>query len=647
MKILQKSLQKQTKHIYIAYYTYMINKYKGVVIMCGFAGVVNLKEKIIDKKQVIINMNQTLSKRGPDECGYYLEDNVLFGHRRLVVIDPDGGKQPMTFKYMGNTYTILYNGQIYNTEELRNELKGFGFTFEGHSDTEVLLKSYIHFKEDVVKKLNGIFAFAVWDTNNKKLFIARDHFGVKPLYYCFINHNFVFASEIKAILKFPGIEASLDEQGVCELFGIGPAHTAGTTAFKNIYELKPASMLIFKDDEIHISKYWKLKSKIHTDNLDKTCDTVKELLEDSIKRQLVSDVPLCTFLSGGLDSSIITLHAANYCKEHNLPPLNTYSIDYVDNDKNFVKTDFQPNSDNYYIDLMRNKLNTNHHTIVLDTPELASYLEDAMIARDFPGMADVDSSLLLFCKHVKNDATVTLTGECADEIFGGYPWFFREDALNSKTFPWSIALSERQKLLNPEIAKNVDLKEYVDYRYNESLKDVEILDTDSTETAEKRKISHLTLNWFMQTLLDRSDKMGMYNGFEIRVPFCDYRLAEYVWNIPWEMKALKGREKGLLRYIMKDILPSEIVDRKKSPYPKTWNPTYLNTVKKMLSDIMENKEAPINHLLNREYILEILNTDGKAFTRPWFGQLMTGPQLMAYLCQVNMWLERYHPKIEL
>ena len=615
--------------------------------MCGFAGVVNLKENIIDKKQVIINMNQSLSKRGPDECGYYLEDNVLFGHRRLVVIDPDGGKQPMTFKYMGNTYTILYNGQIYNTEELRNELKGFGFTFEGHSDTEVLLKSYIHFKEDVVKKLNGIFAFAVWDTNNKKLFIARDHFGVKPLYYCFINHNFVFASEIKAILKFPGIEASLDEQGVCELFGIGPAHTAGTTAFKNIYELKPASMLIFKDDEIHISKYWKLKSKVHTDNLDKTCDTVKELLEDSIKRQLVSDVPLCTFLSGGLDSSIITLHAANYCKEHNLPPLNTYSIDYVDNDKNFVKTDFQPNSDNYYIDLMRNKLNTNHHTIVLDTPELASYLEDAMIARDFPGMADVDSSLLLFCKHVKNDATVTLTGECADEIFGGYPWFFREDALNSKTFPWSIALSERQRLLNPEIAKKVDLKEYVDYRYNESLKDVEILDTDSTETAEKRKISHLTLNWFMQTLLDRSDKMGMYNGFEIRVPFCDYRLAEYVWNIPWEMKALKGREKGLLRYIMKDILPSEIVDRKKSPYPKTWNPTYLNTVKKMLSDIMENKEAPINHLLNREYILEILNTDGKAFTRPWFGQLMTGPQLMAYLCQVNMWLERYHPKIEL
>lgn len=262
-------------------------------------------------------------------------------------------------------------------------------------------------------------------------------------------------------------------------------------------------------------------------------------------------------------------------------------------------------------------------------------------------MADVDSSLLLFCKHVKPDATVALTGECADEIFGGYPWFFREDALTSHTFPWSIALNERQNLLNPSISKQVNLKDYIDYRYQESLSEVTILDCDSEETTEKRKISHLTLNWFMQTLLDRSDKMAMYNGFELRVPFCDYRLAQYVWNIPWEIKALKGREKGLLRYIMKDILPSEIVDRKKSPYPKTWNPTYLATVKGMLTSIMQDTNAPIHDLLNKDYILEILETDGKAFTRPWFGQLMTGPQLMAYLCQVNMWLERYQPKIEL
>ena len=270
-----------------------------------------------------------------------------------------------------------------------------------------------------------------------------------------------------------------------------------------------------------------------------------------------------------------------------------------------------------------------------------------MIARDLPGMADVDSSLLLFCKAVKKEATVSIMGECADEIFGGYPWFFREDALSSGTFPWSINISGRQHLLNPELQEKIDLKEYIDYRYNESLNEVELLNVDSKETKEKRKITYLTMNWFMQTLLSRTDRMGMYNGFELRVPFCDYRLAEYVWNIPWEVKALHGREKGLLRYIMKDELPKEIVDRKKSPYPKTWNPTYLKKVKGMLTEIMQNPESPITSLLNKDDILEILNTDGKSFSRPWFGQLMTGPQLMAYLCQVNMWLETYKPEIEI
>lgn len=614
--------------------------------MCGFVGFANLKENISSKTN-IYNMNESISKRGPDEDGYYYEEHICLGHKRLIVVDPDGGKQPMSAMKDGNLYTIVYNGQLYNTKDLRSELEENGFTFDSYSDTEVLLKSFIFWKYDVVKKLNGIFSFAIWNSKKNEIFLARDHFGVKPLFYTIYNNTLVFASEIKALFKYPGIEAKLDEQSIAELFGIGPARTAGLGIFKNIYEIKPAHFGIFNESGLHIERYWKLESKVHTDSLGKTCDTVRFLLEDSISRQLVSDVPLCTFLSGGLDSSIITLYASKYCKKHNLPPLNTYSVDYVDNDKNFVKTDFQPNSDNYYINLMTEKLNTNHHTVVLDTPELASALEDAMIARDFPGMADVDSSLLLFCKNVKQNATVSLTGECADELFGGYPWFFRSDALNSNTFPWSIAITERQNLLNPQIASKVNLKNYIDYRYQESLNEVDILDEDSMETAEKRRISHLTLNWFMQTLLDRSDRMAMYNGFELRVPFCDYRLAEYVWNIPWEMKALHGREKGLLRYIMKDLLPEEIVDRKKSPYPKTWNPTYLATVKDMLTKIMNDSNAPINNLLNRNYILEILETDGKAFTRPWFGQLMTGPQLMAYLCQVNMWLERYNPSIEI
>ena len=615
--------------------------------MCGFVGFSSFKNKLSNARPIIENMNSTLIQRGPDECGYYINENIALGHRRLIVVDPEGGKQPMIEKFSYGEYVIVYNGQIYNTKELRKILEENGFHFNSHSDTEVLLKSYIYFGNDVVNHLNGIFAFAIWNEHKKELFLARDHFGVKPLFYTIQNNTLIFSSEIKAIFEYPSIEKILDSQGICELFGIGPAHTAGTTVFKNIYELKPAHFAIFNVSGLHVKRYWKLVSKEHHESLAQTSSKLKFLLNDAITRQLVSDVPLCTFLSGGLDSSIITKFASDYCQKEGLPPLDTYSIDYVDNDKNFVKSDFQPNSDNYYIELMTKNLHTRHHNIVIDTPELSKYLEDAMIARDTPGMADIDSSLLLFCKNVKKEMTVSLTGECADEIFGGYPWFFREDALNSNTFPWSIALSERQSLLNPRIGEKVDLKEYIDFRYKESLDEVDILDTDSKETAEKRKISHLTLNWFMQTLLDRSDRMAMYNGFELRVPFCDYRLAEYVWNIPWEMKALNGREKGLLRYICKDLLPDEIVDRKKSPYPKTHNPNYLAKVKSMLTDIMDRPNAPINDLLNRSYILDILNTDGKAFSRPWFGQLMTGPQLMAYLCQVNMWLEKYQPKIEL
>lgn len=615
--------------------------------MCGIVGFINYKKNISNYKDILSNMNNTLSNRGPDEQGFYIKENVALAHKRLIVIDPEGGKQPMIEKYSFGEYVIVYNGQIYNTKELRHTLEENGFSFNGHCDTEVLLKSYIYYGNEVVKHLNGIFSFAIWNSQKQELFLARDHFGVKPLYYTQFDNSFIFASEIKAIFKYPGIEKVIDKQGISELFGIGPTHTPGTSIFKNIYEIKPAHFAIYNKSGLHIERYWKLETKEHTDNFEQTCEKVNFLLDDAIQRQLVSDVPLCVMLSGGLDSSIIVAYASNYCRKNGLPPLDTYSVDYVDNDKNFVKSDFQPNSDNYYINIMKNKFQTNHHTIVIDTPELADSLEDAMIARDYPGMADVDSSFLLFCKNIKKEATVCLSGECSDEIFAGYPWFFREDALNSNTFPWSIALTERQQILNPDISSKVNLKSYIDYRYNQSLSEIDFIDTDSAETVEKRKITYLTMNWFMQTLLDRSDRTSMYNGLELRVPFCDYRLVQYLWNIPWEIKALNGREKGLLRYVVKDLLPSEIVDRKKSPYPKTHNPTYLKKVKEMLTTIMNKKDAPINNLLNRNYILDILETDGKAFSRPWFGQLMTGPQLMAYLCQVNMWLERYQPKIEI
>ncbi len=613
--------------------------------MCGIVGIVNYQEDISNQYSVIKNMVETLSKRGPDENGLFFMNHVNLGHRRLSVIDIENGKQPMSYQVGETIYTMVYNGQIYNTEELRQILKDNGFKFKGHSDTEVLLKAYIFWGKNVCKHLNGIFAFAIWNSQKEELFVARDHFGIKPLYYSFVNDNFLFASEVKAILAHPMAKAIIDKTGIAELFGIGPSHTPGISPFKGIEELEPAHFIVYQKDSFRKEEYWKLETKPHTDTLEKTCETIRFLLQDAVERQLVSDVPIGTLLSGGLDSSIISKYASDYYRKKYGKALDTFSVDYVDQDKNFVKSDFQPNSDNYYIDLMKKELDTNHTTIVLDTPELFENLEDAMIARDFPGMADVDASYLLFFKHVKQHITVALSGECSDEIFGGYPWYFRKDALESNTFPWSIALRERQQLLNQDIAKEINLKDYIDYRYQESLKKVEFLPEDSEVNKVSRKLIYLTSNWFMQTLLDRTDRMCMYNGFEVRVPFCDYRIVEYAWNIPWEMKAYKGREKGLLRYAMEGILPEEIIYRKKSPYPKTHNPNYLKVVKETLSKIMTDKKAPIHDLLNREYILEILETDGKAFTRPWFGQLMTGPQLMAYLCQVNMWLEKYQPEL--
>lgn len=615
--------------------------------MCGITGFVNFEKNIHDSFYILKNMCKTLQKRGPDEEGFYFARHAALGHRRLSIIDIENGKQPMTSIYDGKTYTIVYNGQLYNTVELRKELKKNGFEFKGHSDTEVLLKSYIHYGKDVCKFLNGIFGFAIWNNEDEELFIARDQFGIKPLYYCIKNNNLIFGSEIKSILEFPECKAVLDEQGISELFGVGPSHSPGITPFKGIFELEPAHYIVYNNDGFYKKEYWSLKTKPHEDNFETTCEKIKFLIKDSVEKQLVSDVPLCTLLSGGLDSSIITAIASNYYKENYNEKLNTFSVDYVDQDKNFEKNDFQPDLDAKYIELMVKTFDTNHHKIILDTPELFNELENSMIARDFPGMADVDSSYLLFFKNIKKHAKVALSGECSDEIFGGYPWYFRKDSLESNTFPWSLAIKERQNLLHPYISKKIDLKSYIDKKYNESINKVEFLDTDSENDILHRKLIYLTSTWFMQTLLDRTDRMAMSTGFEVRVPFCDYRIVEYLWNIPWEMKAYKGREKGLLRYCMEGFLPEEIIYRKKSPYPKTHNPSYLKTVKEALTKIVNDKEAPINNLLNNSYIKVILETDGKNFSRPWFGQLMTGPQLMAYLIQVNMWLERYNPRIDI
>ncbi len=392
--------------------------------MCGIVGLTNLDNNVSEYIEIIKQMKKELNRGTLDEQDAFLKKDINLHHTKLAIISVNNDKQTMSIKFNNNIYTILYNGKLYNSDELKLELKENDFDFSTNSDTEILLKGFIHWGYKLVNHLNGVFGFAIWNEENEELYLARDHFGIKPLYYTEFNNTFIFSSEVKSIIKYPNFKTEINKFGISELLGLGPAHTSGTCIFNNIYELKPAHFGIYNKSGIHIERYWKLKSKPHEDNLENTCENVKYLIEDSIKRQLVSDGPICTMLSGGLDSSIITTYVANYMKQKDIGILNTFSVDYIDNDKNFIKTDFQPNSDKYYIDIMVNKLGTKHSTFYIDTPELANTLEDAMIARDFPGMADVDSSMLLFCKEISKYAKVAISGECADEIFRRLPLVF-------------------------------------------------------------------------------------------------------------------------------------------------------------------------------------------------------------------------------
>jgi asparagine synthase (glutamine-hydrolysing) len=551
----------------------------------------------------------------------------------------------MTKQKEDNSYTICYNGELYNTEDIRKELLKKGYTFRGHSDTEVLLASYMEWKEECVHHLNGIYAFAVWDSADEKLFIARDRLGVKPLFFYENNGNFLFASEIKALLANPEVDALLDQEGLQEIMALGPSRSPGSGVFKGIEELRPAHALSFNRDGLKIWRYWNVKSHPHEDSFEETVEKVRELLIDAVTRQLVSDVPLCTFLSGGLDSSAITAIAARTFEKEGKGHLHTYSIDYEGNSEYFQQSEFQPNADAYWIHLMKESFQTIHHECIMTQEELVSYLQEAVEVRDLPGMADVDSSLLWFCRQINKDFVVSLSGECADEIFGGYPWFYRPEELAREGFPWIRSLDERIKLLRNDWQKKLNIKEYALRQYEKTIEETPVLDGEPETERKRRELFYLNMIWFMTTLLDRKDRMSMGASLEVRVPFADHRLVEYVWNIPWEWKRYGDREKGLLRKSLEDLLPKEVVYRKKSPYPKTHHPKYTKLVKEQLENVLAMKDSILHELFDGNALNKLVETDGASFQRPWYGQLMTGPQLLAYLWQIHIWFEKYRINI--
>ncbi len=604
--------------------------------MCGIAG--QIGGDVRPLLPVFEDMRGSLSRRGPDQRGMAVFDAAALIHARLSVMDPENGRQPMRY----GTYTIIYNGEIYNTPELRRELAALGHTFENRSDTEVLLHAFAQWGEAAVDKLNGIYAFAVWDEKLGRLFLCRDRMGVKPLFYARRRGALIFASELKALLRHPWVEPEVTREGLAQVLLLGPGRVPGSGVFKDVFELLPGECGFYEPgtDTLTLRRYWRLRDAPCTDTFPEAAEKVRYLVTDAITRQLVSDVPLCTFLSGGLDSSLISAVAdGEYTAAGR--KLDTVSVDYLNNAKYFKASKFQPNSDPEFIKIMADFLNGHHHLITLDTPELVRALYDAVEARDLPGMADVDSSLLLFCREIKKLATVAVSGECADEIFGGYPWYRDPTVREREGFPWAQSTAYRASFIKDGVL-DVDPAEFVDHYYRKTCRESDILPgTDPLETRMKQMMN-LNVDWFMQTLLDRKDRMSMWSSLEVRVPFCDHRVAEYLYTVPWEYKDHDGYEKGLLREAMRGVLPDRVLWRKKSPYPKTHNPAYLAAVNRELEAVIADKTQPLHEIVREDALRELMVSDRAI---PWYGQLMTTPQTVAWFLQLNHWLRTYKVKI--
>lgn len=608
--------------------------------MCGIGGFVDYERDARRGGPILHGMKRTLTPRGPDAEGTYFDEDAALVHRRLIVIDPEGGKQPMHSP--DRNTIIIYNGELYNTPELRTELMSRGHEFVGHSDTEVLLHAYLEWKTDAFSRLNGIFAFAIWEKRERRLTLCRDRLGVKPLFFAPIRNGLTFGSTIDTVLCHPEIEPALDEDGLRTLLLLGPARPPESGVFRQIKSLLPGHFAVLTPENFTDHVYWQLEAHEHEDDLPTTIERTHELICDAARRQLVSDVPLACFLSGGLDSSILSMLAAKDYAAHG-ETLHTWSVDYRDNDKYFTKSIFQPNSDDSYIDQMVDFLGTHHHRVVLEPEALCAALLPATDARALPGMADVDSSLLLFCAAVKRGGTtVCLSGECADELFGGYPWYHREEILFEDTFPWSRSVGLRLGLLTPDAVRNGE--EFVRQHYRDTCDRAPKLSSDDKKAARMREMFVLNLDWFMATLLDRKDRMSMYSGLEVRVPFCDHRIVEYAYNMPWDFKSLEGREKGIVRRAFADELPKEIVYRKKSPYPKTFHPVYTRLCADYVRRIFEDNTSVAASLFDRNAVQKLMQRP-ESLAEPWFGQLMRTPQIFAYIIQLDRWFRHYHVKI--
>jgi asparagine synthase (glutamine-hydrolysing) len=612
--------------------------------MCGITGWVSFDRDLSAEAATLDAMTETMACRGPDDRGVWTEGPAGLGHRRLAIIDLPGGRQPMTAGTPHGTVALVYSGEAYNFTELRGELTARGHRFTTDSDTEVVLRGYLEWGDAVAERLNGMYAFAVWDGRTDRLLLIRDRMGIKPLYYHPTPDGVLFGSEPKAILANPLARRRVGLDGLRELFTM--VKTPGHAVWEGMREVEPGTVVTVDRTGVRHRVYWELRTLPHADDRDTTIATVRSLLDDIVRRQLVADVPRCTLLSGGLDSSAMTALAARQLAAHG-ERVRSFAVDFAGQADNFVADDLRATPDTPFVHDVARDAGTDHQDIVLDAEALADpgVREKVIRARDLPaGLGDMDASLYLLFRAIRERSTVALSGESADEVFGGYQQFFDEEARRADTFPWLVSLGRHfgddADVLRPELVKALDLESYVADGYRSAVAGVQRLDGESDFEFRMRRISNLHLTRFVRILLDRKDRASMAVGLEVRVPFCDHRLVEYVYNAPWALKSFDGREKSLLREATADLIPRSVYDRVKSPYPSTQDPEYAVALRNQAKDLLARPDHPVFDLVDPERLRQVAHRDTPVSSQ-------AARRGLERALDLAMWLDLYAPEVAL
>lgn len=577
--------------------------------MCGICGWIDFDRDLgaPDARRELADMTATMARRGPDGQGTWIDGPAALGHRRLAIIDIDGGGQPMTLQEDGRPALVLvYTGETYNYRELRQRLAALGHRFDTSSDTEVVLHAHREWGQrdprTAVSELNGMFAYALWDTAKRELLLIRDRLGVKPLYYYPTEHGVLFGSEPKAILANGLAERTMDADGLRRTLCSVVADPYNTV-LRGMREVRPGHIVRVTRDGIQQMTYWRLTDRGHTDDVPTTVRRVRELLEDTIQRQLIADVPLCTLLSGGLDSSALTALAARFSDER----IRSFALDFVGYTDNFTPDPTRATPDGPYVQEVARFVGTDHTDITLSADELMdpNVRAATLHARDLPlTLGNLDSSLYLLFRAIRQHSMVALSGEAADEVFGGYPEFHDLAHVRADTFPWlanwAPVVDTGRQCIDPGLFQKLDFPGYLDEQYRRALAEVPALTGPASADPHERRmreVCYLFLTRHLPMLLDRQDRVSMALGLEVRVPYCDHRLVEYVFGTPWGHKAFDGREKSLLRAATADLLPKSVVQRVKSAYPAIHDPTYDRMLRTRFTALLNDRNAAVAPLL--------------------------------------------------